>query len=44
MLIKKDSKVIEIAARYSRSYILNIASRANLKEYIYIVAKVNIDT
>ena len=44
MLIKKDSKVIGIASRCSRSYILNIASRANLEEYICITAKVDIDT
>ena len=44
MLIEKDSKVIGIASRRSRSYILNTASRANLEEYIYIAAKVDIDT
>ena len=45
MLIKKDYKIIEVTTRYSRSYILNTASRANLKKYIYITAivKVNID-
>ena len=44
MLIEKDSKVIGIAARRSRSYILNIASRANSEEYIYIAAEVDTDT
>ena len=43
MLIEKDSKVIGIAARYGRSYVLNTASRANLEEYICIAAEVDVD-
>ena len=44
MLIEKDSKVIGIASRRGRSYMLNTASRANSEEYARIAAEVDADT
>lgn len=44
MLIEKDYKVIGVAARRGRSYVLNTASRANSGEYVCTVAEVDADT